>query len=216
MALQYEASAALAHLVRQDDRMAELIDTAGAFAINVRPDRSVFEALFRSIIFQQLSDRAAATIYGRVHALLGADRPPTPDRVLARDDEALRGAGMSYAKIRAARDLAEKTKAGLLPPLDEIKSMSDEEVIDALTVVRGIGPWTVQMLLIFHLGRPDVLPLTDLGVRKGFMFTYETDELPTHEMLAAHGERWRPYRSVASWYLWRAVALNTGTAPPAL
>ena len=155
--------------------------------------------------------RAAGTIYSRVVQVA-----QTPADFLQTEPEALRAAGLSAAKTRAAVDLAMRTVSGELPTLEKLKKMSDDEIVDHLTVVRGVGPWTVQMLLIFHLGRPDVLPVTDLGVKKGFMFTYGMDELPSPETLLAQGERWRPYRSVAAWYMWRAVDLKTGTPPPAL
>lgn len=216
MALLYDANAAVEHLCQTDEQMRRLIADAGIFSLQVRSDRTVFAALFRSIIYQQLSDRAAASIHGRVLEVLGATDAPTPEQVLRLDVEALRSAGMSYAKIRATKDLAEKTLGGQLPLRSDLAHLSDEDVIESLTAVRGIGPWTVQMLLIFYLGRPDVLPVTDLGVRKGFMFTYGTRELPSIDVLRAQGERWRPFRSVASWYLWRAVTLNTGNAPPTI
>lgn len=216
MTLEYDGDEAVAHLAQSDLQMGALIANAGAFSLRPRSDATVFEALLRSIVYQQLSDRAASTIYRRVLALLEPATRPTPELVLGYDAAALRAAGMSFAKIRAAHDLAEKTISRQIPSREDLDAMTDEEVVEALTIVRGIGPWTVQMLLIFYLGRPDVLPVTDLGVRKGFMFTYGCGELPTPDELIAQGEKWRPFRSVASWYLWRAVTLNTGVAPPTI
>ncbi len=129
----------------------------------------------------------------------------TPDALLVLPDDALRGAGLSRNKLAAARDLADKTLDGTVPPLDVLHALPDDEIQRRLCAVRGIGRWTVEMLLIFNMGRPDVLPSTDLGVRKGFQLVTGTEELPAPRALDAHGERWRPYRSVASWYLWRLV-----------
>lgn len=211
----YDAADALSHLRTNDPELGRLIEAAGPLQIKIRPNRSVFEVLLRSIVYQQLSDRAASTIYARLGAALGGPSP-TPSRLLDLDEEVLRGAGLSRGKIRAARDLAQRTLAGELPDRNQMQAMSDEEVVERLTRVHGVGPWTAQMLLIFHLGRPDVLPITDLGVRKGFMLTYGMDAMPSGDDLLARAQRWKPYRSIASWYLWRAVDLNSGTAPPEL
>lgn len=216
MPLTYDPDEAVALLCANDAVMKKLIEFAGPLRIEIRSNRSIFDVLLRAIIYQQLSDRAAGTIYGRVEGLLANGAASPPARLLEQSVEALRAAGMSHAKIRAARDLAAKTVAGELPSLHTLATMSDDEVVDKLVTVRGIGPWTVHMLLIFHLGRPDVLPTTDLGVKKGFMYTYGGEELPSPDTLTAQGELWRPFRSVASWYLWRAVDLKTGTAPPAI
>ncbi len=128
-------------------------------------------------------------------------------------EKKLRGAGLSQNKMLAVKDLAAKTLDGTVPPLAKLKKMPDEEILERLLQVRGIGPWTVEMLLIFRLGRPDVLPVSDYGVRKGFMLTYRKPDLPTPKELLAHGERWRPYRSIASWYMWRAVDLCRNRSP---
>ncbi len=162
-----------------------------------------FEYLLRAVTYQQLSGKAAATIHGRVVALTGD--PPPPEAVLALPDEALRGAGLSRAKLAAIRDLALKAQEGLLPSLDALQDLSDDEAVRRLTAVRGVGPWTVEMLLIFNLGRPDVWPVTDLGVRKGYAVLYGGDDLPSPKALFEHGERFRPWRSVSAWYLWRAA-----------
>ncbi len=137
-------------------------------------------------------------------------RTPKPADVLATKDARLRAAGMSLAKVQSVKDLAAKTLDGTVPTLARLNKMSDEEIVSRLVQVRGIGVWSVEMLLIFRLGRPDVLPVSDLGIRKGFQVTYGLDSLPTPRQVLEYGERWRPYRSVASWYLWRAVDLAKG------
>jgi DNA-3-methyladenine glycosylase II len=208
--LEYDPNKALRHLAEADPKLGRLIERLGAFELEVRTLHSPFEALLRSIVFQQLSGKAAGTIYGRVQALF-TEAVVHPEALLALPEEQLRGAGMSRAKTAAARDLAAKTLDGTVPTLDVLRQLSDEEIIDRLVAVRGIGPWTAEMLLIFRLGRPDVLPVTDLGVRKGYMLAYGLDELPKPAALKAYGERWRPYRSVASWYLWRVVDQDDGT-----
>ncbi len=205
--LPYDGRAAAAHLAASGPAMAALVAEAGPLTLTLRPWTDSFHPLLRSIVYQQLSGKAAATIYGRVQALT-AGSEIQPQDVLSLTDEALRGAGLSRNKIAAARDLATRCVAGLIPSPAELHTMPDEAIIDRLTQVRGIGQWTVEMLLIFSLGRPDVLPVTDLGVRKGFKRIYRLDDLPTPGELMAAGETWRPFRSVASWYLWRAVDLT--------
>ena len=163
-----------------------------------------FEALLRTIVYQQLNGKAAATIHGRVLDLL-PDRRIEPAALLAIDPPLLRKAGLSHSKIAAVIDLARRTQAGELPELGELARMTDEEIVERLTVVRGIGRWSVEMLLMFWLGRPDVLPVGDFGVRHGFMHLLRKQEMPTPEELERYAERWRPYRSVASWYMWRVV-----------
>jgi DNA-3-methyladenine glycosylase II len=205
MQLPFDPDEAVATLCRADRKLARVIKKAGPFAH--RPERlqNPFQALLRAIVYQQLSGKAAATIFGRVadlHAEL------TPAAILATPDERLRAAGMSRGKVAAVKDLSEKMLDGTVPTLARLKKMEDADIISRLVQVRGIGPWTVEMLLIFRLGRPDILPVSDFGVRKGFMLTYGTPQLPTAKELLAHGERWRPYRSVASWYLWRAVDMS--------
>ncbi len=163
-----------------------------------------FAHLLKAIVYQQLSGASAAAIHGRLLALFPRRRPSVAG--LARlEDGQLREAGLSRRKIAALRDLACKRRAGVVPGLPLLQAMDDAEVLERLTSVRGIGPWTVQMLLIFGLGRPDVLPDTDLGVRKGYARAFELSVLPSPGQLRDHGERWRPWRSVASWYLWRAA-----------
>ena len=170
---------------------------------------SIFVALAESIVYQQLSGKAAATIFGRVCALFprGAGGP-TPQQVLAASDEQLRGAGLSRPKLLALRDLAARSRDGKLPTLEEAHRMENEAIIHCLTEVRGIGRWTVEMLLMFRLGRPDVLPVDDYGIRKGFAVAFKKRELPGRKDLEKRGARWRPYRTVASWYLWRATELG--------
>ncbi|HYP53136.1 MAG TPA: hypothetical protein VEQ42_06325, partial [Pyrinomonadaceae bacterium] len=158
-----------------------------------------------NIVYQQLHGTAAAAIHGRVLALFGGRL--RPEDVLGARDEVLRGAGLSGAKLAALRDLAAKTADGTVPTLARLRRMPDEEIIGRLTQVRGLGRWTAEMLLIFSLGRPDVLPVGDFAVRKGFALAWGLKESPKPKELTEYGERWRPYRSVASWYLWRAVEL---------
>jgi 3-methyladenine DNA glycosylase/8-oxoguanine DNA glycosylase len=200
----YDQAAAAQRLASSDPELARLIDAVGPPRLVIGKIRTPFEMLLRSIVYQQLSGKAAATIYSRVEALFAPGRPE-PQMLLGLDDVLLREAGMSWAKVAGARDLAEKTAAKSLPSLSDLHKMADDEIVTALTRIRGIGPWTVEMLLIFRLGRPDVLPATDLGVRKGVKLTYGLVDVPTPEEVRGRGEAWRPFRSLASWYLWRAV-----------
>jgi DNA-3-methyladenine glycosylase II len=200
-------------LSQRDPALARLIAQAGAFTLTPEPLQSPFVALLRAIVYQQLSGKAAATIYGRVALLFGRGKP-NPERLLALEETLLRSAGMSRAKVLAARDLAEKTLDGTVPTLARLGKMTDDEIIDRLVQVRGIGRWSAEMLLMFRLGRPDVLPVADLGVRKGYMLTYRKRKMPAPKALLAHGEAWRPYRSVASWYFWRACDLHSGKLQP--
>jgi DNA-3-methyladenine glycosylase II len=196
---------ALQHLRRSDKILGRLIRRIGPCTIEVKNGRSPFEALVQSVAYQQLNGTAAATILGRVKALYPGRRFPTPHDLLATPDERLRGAGLSRAKTAAIKDIASKTVEGVVPTPRAIAKMNDEDILDALTAVRGVGPWTVEMLLIFTLGRTDVLPATDYGVRKGFALTYGWADLPKPKELLAFGERWRPHRTTAAWYLWRAL-----------
>jgi 3-methyladenine DNA glycosylase/8-oxoguanine DNA glycosylase len=170
-----------------------------------RPVRSPFEALTHSIVYQQLSGKAAETIFGRFRALYPGELEP--GAVLATSHRRMRGAGLSEAKARAIRDLAAHAARGLLPDVAELRAMPQDAIVERLTVVRGVGRWTVEMLLLFRLGHPDVLPAHDLGIRKGLARILKRRELPEPEAVTRRGERWRPYRSVASWYLWRAAEL---------
>jgi DNA-3-methyladenine glycosylase II len=185
--------------------MAELIARSRRYnitpAVIIRP----FDALAESIAYQQLSGKAAATIFGRVRALYPKRKWLDPEQLLATPDETLRAAGLSRAKTAALKDLAAKTIDGTVPAGRALIRMSDDEIITRLTAVRGIGRWTVEMLLLFDLGRPDVWPVDDYGVRKGFAKTFGRRKLPTPKQLMKFGEKWRPYRSVAAWYFWRAL-----------
>jgi len=202
--LPYDVDHARRHLEAQDRRLGKLIQKVGPFTMQLMETADVFQALARSIVYQQLNGRAAATIFGRVQdAMPGALL--TPENVQGATDEVLRAAGLSANKLRALRDLTEKTLGGHVPALPHLHTMEDDAIVERLTVVRGIGRWTVEMLLIFRLGRPDVLPVDDYGVRKGFARILGKKELPTPKELLAYGEKWRPFRSVASWYLWRAA-----------
>ena len=186
-------------------RMAELIARSRRYnitpAVSIRP----FDALAESIAYQQLSGKAAATIFGRVRALYPKKKWLDPEQLLATPDEILRAAGLSRAKTAALKDLAAKTIDGTVPTGRALIRMSDDEIITRLTAVRGIGRWTVEMLLLFDLGRPDVWPVDDYGVRKGFAKTFGRRKLPTSKQLMKFGEKWRPYRSAAAWYFWRAL-----------
>lgn len=206
MSLTYDPAEAIAHLTKIDPLMGDLIARVGAFTLTPELTQSPFHALMRAIVYQQLSGKAAGTILGRVLALMPKGRGrPRPEDFLALDDQRLRAAGLSQNKLLALRDLATKAQEGIVPTLAALRRLTDAEIIERLTAVRGIGVWTVEMLLLFRLGRSDVLPIADLGVQKGYQLTYRKRSLPTPKQLLAGGERWRPYRSVASWYLWRAA-----------
>lgn len=208
-ALPYDWDAALAHLSTRDRRLGAFIARHARATHPTRLELShtqgLFHALCESIVYQQLSGKAAATIFGRVRALYAPRRFPTPAELAATAPRLLRAAGLSNAKTLAVHDLARRTGAGELPTLAQARKLPDNELIERLTAVRGIGPWTAHMFLIFRLGRPDVLPTADLGVRKGFQQLYRKRELPGPDELTQHAERWRPYRSVASWYMWRVL-----------
>ncbi|WP_437591099.1 methylated-DNA--[protein]-cysteine S-methyltransferase [Sorangium sp. So ce1000] len=205
--LGFDPDAAVEHLRASDAALARVIDAVGPFAMRIDRTSSLFLALAESIVYQQLTGKAAATIFARVRALFPyrAGEGLTPAQVLRISDEKLRGAGLSRAKLLALRDLARRTEDGELPTLAEVHGMEDEAIIERLTRVRGIGRWTVEMLLMFRLGRPDVLPVDDYGIRKGFAIAFKRPEPPARQDLEKRGARWKPYRTVASWYLWRAV-----------
>jgi DNA-3-methyladenine glycosylase II len=198
------APEAVEHLSRSDKIMARLIGKVGPCTIEIK-SRSPFEALVTAVTHQQLNGTAASTILRRVRALFPGRRFPTPMALRAMSDERLRAAGLSRAKTAAMKDIAAKTIEGIIPSERAIAKMSEEEILERLLTVRGVGPWTVEMLLIFTLGRTDVLPVTDYGVRKGFALTYGWKELPTPRELLEFGEKWRPHRSTAAWYFWRAL-----------
>ena len=197
---------AIAHLCAADPVLARLIKQVGPCTLKPRR-RQPFEALVTAVTHQQLNGTAAMTILKRVLALYPGRRFPAPADLLATSDDRLRAAGLSRAKTAALKDLADKTLAGVVPSLRAVGKMDDAEIIERITTVRGVGPWTVEMLLMFTLGRPDVLPVADYGVRKGFAVTFGLAALPKPKELLAHGERWRPHRTTAAWYLWRALEL---------
>jgi 3-methyladenine DNA glycosylase/8-oxoguanine DNA glycosylase len=199
--------AAMQTLAASDPILARVIRRVGPCSLEPDHETNLFQALLRSIIFQQLHGRAAEAIHGRVVALLptlsaaGLQRLP---------DAPLRTAGLSVNKLLALRDLAARTLDGTIPPPAVAAGLSDETLIERLTQVRGVGPWTVQVLMIFYLGRPDVLPATDFGIRKAFSLLYRRGRPVKPESILRHAKRWQPYRSVASWYLWRSL----DSAPP--
>ena len=207
-AFNYDPQAAVEHLRAADKTLARLIDAVGPFGMQIRTTPSIFAALAQAIVYQQLNGRAAATIYARVCALFPrAHDGPRAELILRASDDKLRAAGLSRSKLAALRDLSRRAVAGDLPTLAEARALGDDALIERLTEVRGIGRWTVQMLLMSRLGRPDVLPVDDYGVRMGFGITFMKGEMPARAAVEKRGERWKPYRSVASWYLWRAVDL---------
>jgi methylated-DNA-[protein]-cysteine S-methyltransferase len=214
-AFAFNSAAAVEHLRRADPTFGELIDVVGPFRMRFDRTSSLFLALAEAIVYQQLSGKAAATIFARVRALFPRPHEDlTPLQIRNASDTKLRGAGLSRSKSLSLRDLADKTLAGVLPSLAEVHALDDATIVERLTQVRGIGRWTVEMLLI-RLGRPDVLPLDDYGVRKGFAAAFRKRDLPTRAELQKRGELWRPFRSVASWYLWRAAEPSFRPAPRA-
>jgi DNA-3-methyladenine glycosylase II len=200
-----DADEVMRELCRVDRHLGRLIRKVGSFPTKKQKPQPPFESLLRAIVYQQLAGAAAATIFGRVKALGSDGRCPTPEEILRATRTKLRRAGLSRQKIAAVKDLAKKTIDGTVPPLAAIRRMSEEEILERLTRVRGIGEWSVHMFLMFQLGRPDVLPIKDYGIRKGFQHIYGLEKEPKPQALLEHAERWRPYRSIASWYLWRAV-----------
>ncbi len=196
--------------------MKRVIGEVGPYAILTRARRSPFESLVRAIAYQQLHEKAAESILKRFMALFPGRRFPWPADVLAVSAKAIREAGFSRAKIAALQDLAAKALDGTVPTAAAIQRLDDEAIIERLIAVRGVGRWTVEMLLIFQLGRPDVLPVDDFGVRNGFRLAYGLSSMPTPKDVRQYGERWRPYRTAAAWYLWRAVDVAKRRVPPAL
>lgn len=202
---------AVRQLRQSHPRMEALIAQAGRFRLPLERLDHPYEALFHSILYQQLHGAAARAILARVQQQLGGGGYPRPAVMLAASEAALRSPGLSRQKIAALRDLAAKTEAGLVPGWAEIEPLPDDEVVRRLTQVRGVGVWTVHMLLIFRLGRPDVWPTLDYGVRLGYQLAFGKRRLPTARELAPAGDRWRPYRSVAAWYFWQQVHLTRGS-----
>ena len=224
--LPYDSAAALAHLRAADPKLGALIDrveATGGFTLKLGHTGTPFTSLLESILYQQLHGKAAATIHKRVLLLFGPDHEtaePHPQALLDIPDEILRAAGVSGNKIKALKDLAARSLDGTVPTHKAILKMPDAEIIERLTAVRGIGTWTVEMLLIFRLGRPDILPVSDYGVRKGFALTFQrvpksraltAADLPKPEVMLRRAKRWAPYRSVAAWYLWRACDLDAAS-----
>jgi DNA-3-methyladenine glycosylase II len=195
----------LKYLANCDPIMRRLIRAHGPCGLAPSVRRSPFESLARAIAHQQLNGTAANTILGRFIKLFPGRRFPRPEDLANVDDDALRAAGFSRAKVAALRDLAAKALDGTVPSTRVITKLADAEIIARLTAVRGVGQWTVEMLLIFQLGRNDVLPVDDFGVRNGFRHAYGLPEMPAPKELLAFGERWRPHRTTAAWYLWRAA-----------
>ena len=205
---------AIAHLSSVDAILGGVIRVVGPYALEADLDCAPFQTLAQAIAHQQLNGTAARTILGRFISGCGNGAFPTPQAVLATPEGTLRTAGFSFAKIAALRDLAAKTLEGVVPDHDILHALGDEEIIARLTQVRGIGRWTVEMMLMFRLGRPDILPVDDFGVRNGFRLAYGLRKMPEPATLAAFGARWGPHRTAAAWYLWRAVELaRAGTLP---
>lgn len=196
---------AIVHLKRVDPVMATVIETVGRCTLAPRTEWTHFDSLVRSIVFQQLSGKAAATIHGRVLALIG-DGSEAPKKIIATSHEAFRAAGLSTQKASYVRNLAEHVLDGSLP-VESLHELSDDEIIEALTQVKGIGRWSAQMFLMFRLGRPDVLPELDLGVQKGIQRAYRLRKLPTPQQVLKRGAKWAPYRTIAAWYMWRVLEL---------
>lgn len=208
----HRLASAVKFLARRDANLAGFIKQVGKCELQTRALHNPFNSLARSIIYQQLSGRAAETIHNRLLAALTAPskrKTLTPRLVLDAPDEFIRGAGVSGAKAAALRDLAARTLDGTVPTLARLHRRSNEEIIERLTQVRGIGQWTVEMLLMFRMGRADVLPATDLAIRKGVALIDGREEMPSPKEVLARGEVWRPFRTVASWYLYRALDLPT-------
>jgi DNA-3-methyladenine glycosylase II len=204
----------LAHLSRADAVLGGLIRAVGARKLAAPEDCHPFQVLAQAIAHQQLNGTAANTILKRLVDSCGQGAFPTPHQVLKASAQSLRAAGFSFAKVAALKDLAAKTLAAVVPDGAALMQLSDEEIIARLTQVRGVGRWTVEMLLMFHLGRPDVLPVDDFGVRAGFRAAYGLTRMPHAKALAVWGERWKPFRTTAAWYLWRALELKrAGTLP---
>jgi len=204
----FDPRKAVRHLKSADPALGEIMARIGPFAMELKSSRSLFGALAEAIVYQQLSNKAAATIYGRVEALFPRAKDGfTPRHILKASDESLRGCGLSRAKVLAVQDLARRVHGGELPTLEQAQAqaLGDEELIERLVAVRGIGRWSAEMFLMFRLGRPDVLPVDDYSLRKAYAKAFAKRALPTPQALARHGEKWRPYRTVASWYLWRTL-----------
>ena len=198
-------AAATKHLSAADPVMKKLIAEIGACELAPEPKRSPFQSLVQAVAHQQLNGTAANTILARFIKLFPKRKFPKPEDLAGVTDEQIRACGFSFAKIAAIRDIAAKTLDSTIPSSRKIEKMTDEEIITRLTEARGVGRWTVEMLLIFQLGRPDVLPVDDFGVRNGFRIAYKKREMPKPKDLLKFGERWRPHATTAAWFLWRAA-----------
>jgi DNA-3-methyladenine glycosylase II len=209
-----ELAAFRRRLAKVDPVLANLIRTAGRFTHELNTEHTPFHALARAIAHQQLNGTAAQSIFGRFTGLYSTALLEA-ELVLETPDAKMRAVGLSFAKIASIKDLAAKTLEGIVPPQEILHTLESEEIIERITQVRGIGRWTVEMLLMFRLGRPDILPVDDFGVRNGFRLAYGLRGMPTPRALAEYGARWAPYRSVAAWYLWRAVDLHRAGKLPA-
>lgn len=199
----YSLRTAVGRLKRADPALRAVIERLGPCRFTLRSDGTHFDALVRAILSQQLSGKAAATIHERLRGLYGG-RDPLPSELLATPEDTLRGCGLSRQKMSYLVDLARHVDQELLP-LDRVEQMPDDEVISALTDVRGVGRWTAQIFLLFRLGRPDVVPENDLGIQKGVQITYDLPSLPSPREVVRIADAWAPYRSVASWYMWRLL-----------
>lgn len=195
------------HLSNVCKRFARIVPGQAPFPTRFEKSKDPFRALVRSVVYQQLSGKAAATIHGRVLALFPDKDHPEPEDLLNAKDETLRAAGLSRQKTAALKDIAAKRLDGVIPPARALTRLPDQEIIERLTAARGVGRWTVEMYLIFTLGRPDVLPVDDLGVRKGAEKLYRRSFTPKE--LGAYGARWAPWRSAAAWHLWRVLDTQT-------
>lgn len=205
-------AAALKHIASADPVMRQIIREIGPCTLAPETRRPPFQSLVQAVAHQQLNGTVANTILTRFKKLFPSHRFPKPDDLKAVTDKQIRACGFSRAKILSIRDIAAKTLSGIVPDSQHIARLSDDEIVERLTEVRGVGRWTVEMLLIFQLGRPDVLPADDFGVRTGFRHAYRKRDLPIVKDLLAHGELWRPHRTTAAWYLWRVAdrAKKTG------
>jgi methylated-DNA-[protein]-cysteine S-methyltransferase len=206
-AFGFDPVAAVSQLRAADPRLAELIDRVGPFRMRLRRTSSIFAALAEAIVYQQLNGRAASAIFERLWALYPVAQGLTAEGVMRTPDRSLRAIGLSANKLLSIRDLARKAVAGAIPTLADASRMEDEALIERLTEVRGIGRWTVEMLLMSRLGRPDILPVDDYGIRAGFAYLFRKRKMPAPKDLLKPGAKWKPFRTVASWYLWRAADL---------
>ena len=196
---------AINHLSKVDKKLGSLIKRIGPCTFRPKNGQSPYESLVEAVVYQQLSGKAASTILGRFKELYPGKGFPAPLNVLDTRPEILRSVGLSRAKVEAIKDIAAKTIEGIVPSSRAIRKMDDAEIMERLTAIRGVGRWTVEMLLIFKLGRADMLPATDFGIRKAFALTFGTKDFPTPKELATYGEKWKPFRTTAAWYLWRSL-----------